>query len=174
MAVGTAEIGSSVKIKVWRQKNTESWHAVELSVKVGDFEGAMKSGDIDAKDQPKDSDSNDNQETTIEPLGITVSQVPEQYRAEYPKEVRVIVSRVDEDAGSSFYGPVFVAGDGFISADNKKVTSVSQLKDIVTKAAKDPKNKNRPIPFVIVRDGFQMMIATTLDLSEESSKSKKK
>ena len=174
MAVGTAEIGSSVKIKVWRQKNTESWHAVELNVKVGDFEGAMKSGDIDAKDQSKDSDSNDNQEATIEPLGITVSQVPEQYRAEYPKEVRVIVSRVDEDAGSSFYGPVFVAGDGFISADNKKVTSVSQLKDIVTKAAKDPKNKNRPIPFVIVRDGFQMMIATTLDLSEESSKSKKK
>ncbi len=98
-----------------------------------------------------------------------MSNVPEQYKSDYPNDVKVIVSKVDEEKNNSFYGPVFVAGDGFISANNKKVTSVSQFKQIMDKAAKEAKNKNKPIPFVIVRDGFQMMIATTLNFSEKET-----
>ena len=174
MAVGSAEIESSVKVKVWRQKNTDSWHSVELNVKVGDFEGAMKSGNIDAKNQSKDENKFDDSEATIEPLGITVSPLPEQYKNEYSSDVKVIVSKVDEEKSTSFYGPVFIPGDGFISANNKKVSSVKEFQEIINEVVKNPKNKNRPIPFVIVRDGFQMMIATTLDFPEKEQNPKKK
>ena len=50
---------------------------------------------------------------------------------------------------------------------------MSQFKQIMDKVAKDEKTKNKPIPFVIVRDGFQMMVATTLDFSTTDDKNKK-
>ncbi len=173
MAVGMAGIGSSAKVRVWRQKNTEAWDAVETTVKVGDFEKAVKDGEIDASDSKSGKSEGAKAEETIDCLGITVSGVPEHYKSDYPKEVKVIVSKVDDEKGNSFYGSVFVAGDGFISADNKKVESVTQFKQIMEKVAKDPKMKNKPVPFVIIRDGFQMMVATTLDLSEDKDKKKK-
>ena len=173
MAVGTSGIGKSVKVKVWRQKDTETWGEVELNVKVGDFEKAIKDGDIEGTDERDNKAEAQATEATIDSLGITVSEKPEKNKSEYPTDVKVIVTKVDEEANNSFYGSVFVAGDGFISADNKKVTSVKQFKEIMAKVEKDPKSKNKPIPFVIVRDGFQMMIATTLDLSEKKEQSKK-
>lgn len=169
MAVGTTKIGNSAKVKVWRQQSSESWGAVELTVKVGDFETAIKDGEIGTSDNKDGKPTDDNTDATVDCLGITVSNVPEQYKSDYPNDVKVIVSKVDEEKNNSFYGPVFVAGDGFISANNKKVTSVSQFKQIMDKAAKEAKNKNKPIPFVIVRDGFQMMIATTLNFSEKET-----
>ena len=173
MAVGTSGIGKSVKVKVWRQKDNETWGEVELSVKVGDFEKAMKDGEISGAEEGNGKGDTKTTEATVDSLGITVSEKPEQYKSDYPKDVKVIVTKVDEEKNNSFYGSVFVAGDGFISADNKKVTSVKQFKEIMDKVEKDPRSKNKPIPFVIVRDGFQMMIATTLDLSEKKEKSKK-
>lgn len=171
MAVGTTEIGSTAKIKVWRQKDNGKWGEVELKAKVGDFETAVKSGAIDSKSGSKEIATDE--EFTVDSLGITVSNIPEQYRSEYPKEVNVIVTKVDEEKSTSFYGSIFVAGDGFISANNEKVTSVSQFKKIMEKAEKSSKSNNHPIPFVIVRDGIQMMIATTLDFSDDGKKSKK-
>ena len=174
MAVGTAGIGKTVKVKVWRQKSTEEWGVVELNAKVGDFEKAIKDGEIETSDGKNENDDTTNKsEVNVDCLGITVSAIPERYKSEYPKDVKVIVTKVDEEKNSSFYGSVFVAGDGFISADNKRVTSVSQFKQIMDKVAKDAKTKNKPIPFVIVRDGFQMMVATTLDLTEDKEKKKK-
>ena len=172
MAVGTAEIGSSVKVKIWRQKNGEKWEEVEISAKVGDFENAIKTGEIDAKDQSK-GDKNES-EANIDSLGITISSIPDQYKSEYSENIKVIVTKIDEEKGTSFYGPIFMFGDGFISADNKRVTSVSQFKDIIKSLESDKESRNRPIPFVIVRGGSQMMIATTLDFSEYDTKSKKK
>lgn len=168
MAVGTTKIGNSAKVKVWRQQ-TEAWGAVELTVKVGDFETAIKDGEIGDPDNKNSKSTDDNAGATVDCLGITVSNIPEQYKSGYPNDVKVMVSKVDEEKNNSFYGPVFVAGDGFISANNKKVTSVSQFKQIMDKAAKEAKIKNKPIPFVIIRDGFQMMIATTLNFSEKET-----
>lgn len=172
MAVGTAEIGSSVKAKVWRQKNAEKWEEVEISVKVGDFENAIKTGNIDAKD--KSTVDKNEEDVNIGSLGITISSIPEQYKAEYPDNIKVVVTKIDEEKGTSFYGPIFMPGDGFISANNKRVASVSQFKDIIKQLEDNKENKNRPIPFVILRGGSQMMIATTLDFSELDNKSKKK
>ncbi len=168
-AVGTAEIGKSVKLKVWRQKEGSNWGEVELSVKVGDFEKAMKDGELDSKVPEENGNSETIKEMNIESLGITVSALPEQYKSDYPKNVKVIVTKVEEDSGSSFYGPVFKPGDGFISADNKQITNVSQLKGIIDGILKNKNNRNRPIPFIVVRGGSQMMIATTLDFTEKEN-----
>lgn len=172
MAVGTTKIGNLVKAKVWRQQSSESWGEVEVTVKVGDFETAVKDGEMGALESKDGKGEENKKEATIDCLGITVSAVPEQYKADYPQDVKVMVSKVDEEQNNSFYGSVFVAGDGFISADNKKVTSVSQLKQIMDKVSKDSRNKNKPVPFVIVRDGFQMMIATTLNNNENQAQKK--
>lgn len=167
-AVGTAEIGKSVNLKVWRQKDGSNWGVVELSVKVGDFEKAMKDGELDSK-TPEEKNSETIKEMSIESLGITVSTLPDQYKSDYPKNVKVIVTKVEEDDGPSFYGPIFKPGDGFISADNRQVTNVSQLKGIIDEILKNKNNRNRPIPFIVVRGGSQMMIATTLDFTEKES-----
>lgn len=172
MAVGTAEIGKLVKVKVWRQKDNEKWGAVEVKVKIGDFENAMKNGEIDTDDGKKSDKEKNETEATIDTLGVTVSAVPAQRKSDYPESVKVVVTKVDDEKETSFYGSVFMPGDGFISANNKKVTSVSQFKKIMKDLEKDKKNRNRPVPFVIVRDGFQMMIATTLDFSENAEKRK--
>ncbi len=168
-AVGTAEIGKSVNLKVWRQKDGSNWGVVELSVKVGDFEKAMKDGELDSKTPEESRNSETIKEMSIESLGITVSTLPDQYKSDYPKNVKVIVTKVEEDDGPSFYGPIFKPGDGFISADNRQVTNVSQLKGIIDEILKNKNNRNRPIPFIVVRGGSQMMIATTLDFTEKES-----
>ena len=169
MAVGMTKIGHSAKVKVWRQQgadNAQPWGSVEVSVKVGDFEQAIKDGAVGDKDINTPEQNANKTEAKIDCLGITVSTVPEQSKSDYPEEIKVIVSKVDEEQSTSFFGPTFVAGDGFISADNKKITSVAQLTQIMNKAAKDPMKRNKPVPFVIIRDGLQMMIATTLNFTD--------
>ncbi|MDR1391194.1 MAG: trypsin-like peptidase domain-containing protein [Holosporales bacterium] len=171
-AVGTTEIGNSVKIKIWRHEDAEDWGEIELSVKVGDFENAIKSGDIDSKagaDSSKDSEK----EVAIDSLGIMVSPLPERHKAEYPIDARIIVTKIDEEAGTSFFGPLFLPGDAIIYANNVRITTVSQFKEIMSSLQKDPKNKDRPIPFVIIRNGSQIMVATTLEPEEKISKDKK-
>lgn len=167
-AVGSTEIGKAVKLKVWRQKDNGKWGEVELSAKVGDFEKAMKDGEID-KDSA-DSSTSSNEDVDINALGITVSALPNNLKSEYPKDVKVIVTRIDEDNVASFYGPIFRAGDGIVFANNQKVTSTGQFKKIIDDILKDKSNKNRPIPFVIVRGGSQMILATTMDFSEKTEK----
>ena len=132
----------------------------------------MKNGEIETDDGKKSDKEKNETEATIDTLGVTVSAVPAQRKSDYPESVKVVVTKVDDEKGTSFYGSVFMPGDGFISANNKKVTSVSQFKKIMKDVEKDKKNRNRPVPFVIVRDGFQMMIATTLDFSESAEKKK--
>lgn len=171
-AVGTAEIGKSVKLKIWRQKDNSTWGMTEISVKIGDFEKAMQSGELDTKTQEETRNADVIKETYIDSLGITISTLPEQYKSEYPKGLKVVVTKVEDDEGPSFYGPIFKVGDGFISADNKQVTSVSQMKGIIENILKDKNNRNRPIPFVVARGGSQMMIATTLDFAAKENDEK--
>ena len=169
MAVGMTKIGNSVKVKVWRNQGSDvdqPWGQVEVSVTVGDFEKAIKDGALGDDENNSATQEKNKTEAKIDCLGITVSTIPEQHKSDYPEGVKVIVSKVDEEQNTSFYGSVFAAGDGFISADNKKVTSVAQLTQIMEKASKDPARRNKPVPFIIVRDGFQMMIATTLNFTE--------
>lgn len=171
-AVGTAEIGKSVKLKIWRQKDNSTWGMIEISVKIGDFEKAMQSGELDTKTQEESGSADVIKETHIDSLGITISTLPEQYKSDYPKGVKVVVTKVEDDEGPSFYGPIFKVGDGIISVDNKQVTSVSQMKEIIENILKDRKNRNRPIPFVVAREGSQMMIATTLDFAAKENDEK--
>ncbi|MDO4974949.1 MAG: PDZ domain-containing protein, partial [Alphaproteobacteria bacterium] len=171
-AVGTAEIGKSVKLKIWRQKDNSTWGMIEIPVKIGDFEKAMQSGELDTKTQEESGNADVIKETHIDSLGITISALPEQYKSDYPKGVKVVVTKVEDDESPSFYGPIFKVGDGFISADNKQVTSVPQMKGIVENILKDKNNRNRPIPFVVAREGSQMMIATTLDFAAKENDEK--
>jgi serine protease Do len=171
-AVGNAKIGSKVKVRVWRQKNDEAWAPVDLEIVVGDFDKAAKDGLLDEKDGGFSSKNAEQTEKTIDALGLAVSGVPEQYKGEYPDEVKVVVTKIDEDKESMFYGSVFAVGDGIISANNKKVTSVSQFKKIIDVICAQKKNKGRPIPCVIIRSGARAMIATTLDFESATSLAK--
>jgi serine protease Do len=164
--IGRTEIGRTIKVRVWRQKDTEKWESVDLNVVVGDFDKACKDGLLDEKSSTlagtKDT------EKAVELLGITVSRIPDRYKDEYPQGVSVFVTKVDEDK-SSFYGSVFAVGDGIISAANKKIDSVECFYNVVKEAAEKPENKGRPIPFVIVRHGMQMMVATTVDCEKATT-----
>lgn len=171
-AVGSAKIGSSVKAKVWRQNDGENWKAVELDVKVGDFEKAMEDGTIDAKKDENGKDSNKAEEN-INSLGVSVSNIPNQIKDQYPLDVKVVITKVDEAKETMFEGPLFLPGDGIISANNKKVTSVSMFKQIMSELETDPANKGKPIPFVVIRNGSRMMIATTIDIVEKKIEKKK-
>ncbi|MDR0695833.1 MAG: trypsin-like peptidase domain-containing protein [Holosporales bacterium] len=171
VAVGTTEIGKSVPVKVWRQtKNGEKWGIATVTVRIGDYEKAMAAGDV-GDGHGGSNEEVAEKETTLDSLGITVSAVPPQFRGEYPEEVKVIITKVDEDKCMSFYGPVFLPGDGFISANNRRVTSVSQLKQIMDAVVANKSLRNTPIPFVVMRNGSRMIIATTIDVSQPEKKS---
>ncbi len=172
VAVSSAEIGKPTKAKVWRQKDDETWGEVEITVEVGDFEQALKDGSIDGtkEDSSASNGETDPKDVEIECLGITVSKITNKQKSKYPEDVKVIVTQVDEDAGMSFFGPIFMPGDGIISANNKKIASPEQFKKVMDELAKNKSNKNRQIPFVISRGESRMMIATTIDFSKENEK----
>ncbi|MBQ8650930.1 MAG: trypsin-like peptidase domain-containing protein [Alphaproteobacteria bacterium] len=171
MAVGTAEIGKTAKAKVWRQDGKD-WGEVEVQVAVGDYEEAMKNGDIDSSSDEGTTSSGSKSEVEVPELGITLSKVPEKHRSEYPAEVSVIVRTVDEDRSMSWFGPLFMPGDGIISANNEAVKTPAQFKSIIEKIGKNEKLKNRPIPFQIVRGQSRMLISTNIDFSESKEKNK--
>jgi serine protease Do len=162
--IGRAKIGSTIKVRAWRQKDAEKWEPVDFDVVVGDFDKASKEGLLDDKNDqlPGTKDL----EKEIGPLGITVSRLPDQYKDEYPNDVSIIITRVDEDECTPFYGPVFSVGDGIISANNRKVTSVEQFQKIIDEIIGKKENKGRPIPFIISRHGMQVMVAVPLDFEK--------
>lgn len=166
-AVSTAKIGNTVKVKIWRQKDSESWHTVMVDVKIGDFEEAMKNGEIDAKDE--EGNTQTSKDVAIDQLGISVSLVPEKYKSEYPANVKVIISKVEEGSMPSMFGPLFEVGDGIISVNNQNVQTPAKVKEIVEKTP-----ARKPVLFIIARDGRQIMITTTKIPSEETAESPKK
>jgi serine protease Do len=170
MAVGTTEIGKSVPVTVWRQTDDGKWTEVKVSVKVGDFEKALKAGEVGDAEKERITDDKKDTEVAVDPLGIHVASLPKQYKEDYPAEVKVVVTKVDEEKTVTFYGPVFMVGDGFITANNKKVTSASQFKKIIDEVIKNKETRNHPVPFIIVRGGSRMMVATTLDTSIRENK----
>ena len=175
--VGYTKIDSTVKAKIWRQTEGKGWEEIILDVKVGDFEKAIESGSIDAKSSNDRGDGADRKEDEIAELGITVSKIPERMQKSFSPEFvnNLIVTSVDESKMSGFFETLFVPGDIIVSANNKKVYNVKQLREILSDVKKDSKLKDSPVPFVIIRDGSMVMIATTLDFegTETTKKSKK-
>ena len=168
--VGGTKIEKTVKLKVWRQKKGGgSWGETILNLKVGDFEKAMETGSINAKDVDK---IKGDKEEAFDPLGIVVSNVPDSLRDSYPDEIKVIVKKIDETKEMSFYGPLFMPGDGIVSANNKNVTSVAQFMEIMKGIKKDKNMRGKPIPFIVFRNGSTAMLATTIDFPDESGEKK--
>ncbi|MDR3030837.1 MAG: hypothetical protein LBU35_00415, partial [Holosporales bacterium] len=114
------------------------------------------------------------QDEEIDSLGISVSKIPESRMDQYQKDVKVIVTRVDDSKESSFFGPIFEPGDGIISANNQKVTSVAQFKKIIDDIKNDKDLKGKQIPFVINRGRSMMFLSTTIDFPSEKEPAKKK
>ncbi|MDR1233680.1 MAG: trypsin-like peptidase domain-containing protein [Holosporales bacterium] len=165
--VGETQIGSTVKLKIWRpsDKDDGKWKEVELEVKVGDFEKAIKDGSLDSKDgDVKESDAAKSS-ATIDSLSITVQSIPDRYRKEFPPEVRIYVSQTEDSDELDFAESIFAPGDGIISANNVRIRSVAQFEKIIKDLVK--KKERRPVPFVIIRKNCRMMLATTLNLSKD-------
>ncbi|MDR0630587.1 MAG: trypsin-like peptidase domain-containing protein [Holosporales bacterium] len=165
--VGDAKIGNTVKIKVWRQReNEEEWEAIDSDITIGDFDKALKEGLLNDKDDLTSQKEVGNAEEVIEPLGITVAPLPEQYKNEYP-DVKVIVTNVAEDR--SFYGSVFVVGDGIIKANNVKISNVKQLQKATSDFIAKKENKGKPMSFIVIRNGEPLIIAATVNIDEEKN-----
>jgi serine protease Do len=165
--VGRTKIGSKVNMKVWRLENNK-WRAKTLTVEVGDYEKAMESGTLDSAEEGTNSGGKKREET-LDALGITITTIPEAQSSQYPKDAKVMVSKVDEK-DTSFFGPLFEPGDGIISVNNQPITSVSQMKKIINEIKKDKTLKGAQIPFVISRGKSLMFVATTIDFAPEDTK----
>ncbi|MDR2074959.1 MAG: hypothetical protein LBP31_01940, partial [Holosporales bacterium] len=63
--------------------------------------------------------------------------------------------------------------DIIISANNVKITTIKQLKDVLNKVKNNKELRNKPVPFVILRSGSMVMLAMTIDFQEEKEGNKK-
>ncbi|MDR1476462.1 MAG: trypsin-like peptidase domain-containing protein [Holosporales bacterium] len=162
--VSNTPIGQSTTIDVWRHVGGKEWKAVRLTVKIGDFEEALRSGSLDSEDAPGPADADQNNTAVIPALGITVATIPPRYRNDYPPEVKVIITQVEDTTEASLFGgSAFIQGDGIVSVDGIKIISVQQLKEIIESLARE--GVRTPIPIAIVRGKTMVMVAVTLDLS---------
>ncbi|MDR2075072.1 MAG: trypsin-like peptidase domain-containing protein, partial [Holosporales bacterium] len=148
--VGCAKIDSTVKAKIWRQTEEKGWKEITLSVKVGDFEKAIETGSIDGTSD--DKEQGEKKEEEIQDLGITVSKIPEKMREAISAEFsnHLIITKVDETKFTGFFEMMFVPGDIIISANNVKITTIKQLKDVLNKVKNNKELRNKPVPFVIL------------------------
>lgn len=168
--VGETQIGKAVKAKVWRHKDGEKWEAVEVSVKVGDFETALNNGTLESSDDSGQAGGPQKAKADIPSLGITVAALPDKYRKEYPPEAKVFVVGIDETFAPGLLETIFSLKDVILSANNVPVRSVSQLEKLIASLVEN--KETRPIPFVILRDNSMMMVAVTLDLVAGGAKDK--
>ena len=171
--VGNSKIDSSVKAKIWRQKDGETWGEIIVDVNVGDFEKMMESGALDTKNEKSKDSNKKNHEEFIDALGITISSVPEKRKLFYPAEVNVIVTKVEEPKELSFYDSIFMPGDGLVKFNNKKITSTAHFKKVLEEAKEEAKNdKNKLFSFVIIRDRAMLIQATTINFDDPSEQKK--
>ncbi|MDR0553031.1 MAG: PDZ domain-containing protein, partial [Holosporales bacterium] len=175
--VGNTKIDSAATVKIWRQKDGKDWKEIELEVKVGDFEKAVESGLVSLDNGSENAmvDKEDEEEEVAE-LAISVSKIPERMKKKIAQEFadNVIVTRIDETRSAAFFEPPFRPKDIIVSANNTEVHSPKELKKIINKVKNDSAKNRKPVPFVVIRNNSMVMIATTLNLSDEKSEKKEK
>ncbi len=170
--VAHTKIDAKVNAKIWRQAEGKGWSEVMLTVNIGDFEKAIEGGKTSDISKINDNPENPKEEEISE-LGISISMIPKQMKSTIQEEFakNILVTKVDEMKSMSFFDSLFVVGDIIVSINNVKVTSVSQFKKILNDV-KQSKLKEKPVPFVIIRDGSMVMLATTINF-ENDEKDKK-
>ncbi len=171
--VGYTKIDSTVKVKIWRQEEDgKGWKEVVLDVKVGDFEKAIESGSLDASSASGKGSAQEKQEEEIAELGITVSALPERMKNSVSQEFanNLVVTKIDETKMSGFFETLFLPGDIIISANNIKISTIKQLKNVLNDIKNDKSLRDKPVPFMIVRGGSMVMLATTIDFNNDKDK----
>jgi serine protease Do len=158
--VGLTPIGSDVKLKIWRFKEkAKKWGAIELTVKVGDFEEAMTLGKIDSENAA--AGKNEKRETAVlDMLGIEVTALPKNdSRPDLLPVGKVVVSKCNESTDFSSPDSYFSVGDVILIFGNVVINSVGQFEKLVN--AIGPTDV--PIPVSIIRNGSRILIAVTLN-----------
>lgn len=166
--VGYTKINTKVKAKIWRQTEGKGWGEIILDVTVGDFEKALEDGKTNTG-TTKGTDASGNPiEEEITELGITVSKIPEKMKSAVQEEFinNILVTKVDEMNAVSFFDSLFAPGDIIVSVNNIKVTSIEQFKKILNDI-KNSNSKEKPVPFVVIRGGSMVMLATTINFEKD-------
>lgn len=170
--VAYTKIDSKVKARIWRQTDGKGWSEVILTVNIGDFEKAIESGKTSATSKIDDNPESPKEEEISE-LGITISRIPEKMKSAVQEEFanNILITKVDEMKSMSFFDPLFAPGDIIVSVNNVKVTTVDQFRKILNDI-KQSKMKEKPVPFVIIREGSMVILATAINF-ESDEKNKK-
>ncbi|MDR1488160.1 MAG: trypsin-like peptidase domain-containing protein [Holosporales bacterium] len=168
--VGASKIDSTVKAKLWHQnEGDKGWKETTVSIKVGDFEEAMKEGMIDSS--KTDSLGTKKEEEEIPEIGITISKIPEKMKGAIAEEFfdNILVTKVDETKLSTFFETLFIPGDIIISVNNIKVTTVEEFQKIIKNIKNDKTIRTRPIPFLVVRGKSMVILATSINFDNNSN-----
>lgn len=173
--VGATKIDSKVKAKIWRQTEGKGWNEVDLDITVGDFEKGLELSKNSDSFSKKDETPGEQKEEEILELGITISKIPEKMRSAVQDEFanNILVTKVDEMNSMSFFDSLFLPGDIIVSVNNVKVTSISQFKKTLDDLKKSNR-KEKPVPFVIIRGGSMVMLATTINFEKDDKEVKNK
>ena len=179
LLISNCKIGEDAKVKVWRCVKGV-WGAIEVVVKIGDYEEALNKGLISGDDEQEDETKEETDNVKIPELGIVVAPMSERDKKNLKDNFKNGIKVVDvEDTNMlAMFGPLFMPGDIILRFNNEVIDSCSKLKDVLNKLRNDKNfNKDLPVPIHVWRGGGLFMIAVTLrfddDNFEKSDKSLK-
>ncbi len=149
--VAEADISSDVNMTVWRDGKDK-----KVSVRIGDLEMA-EDLEREEKEEPKKQQDQKVTQTELSDLGLSVATLSKSLRETYKiaDDVDgVVITAIDttSEAGRKR----LKVGDAILQANQEKVKTANQLKDIVTKGKKDGK-KNALL--LIYQEGASRFVA---------------
>ena len=150
--VGETNIGKSCPIKVWR-KGKE----LTLEVKVGEYEDALKKGQIDGEMKQFDAKS----DQTAEAFGIKVSPIPEEIKQRYAQNgplKGVFILKIDANSPALDIG--LARGDIIVEANQQELDKPKDFSGVI-EAAKKAKRKN--ILLLVMRNNEPRYVSLRID-----------
>jgi serine protease Do len=159
--VGETAIGKVCSTKIWR-KGKE----LILEVKVGEYEDALKKGQIDGEGKSVDAKS----DQTAEALGITVGSIPEEIKRRYAQNgplKGVVILKIESNSPALDVG--LARGDIIVEANQKELNKPKDFSHSLD-AAKKAKRKN--ILLLVMRNNEPRYVSLKNELEEGSHKSK--
>lgn len=158
--VGETNIGKACPIKVWR-KGKE----LILDVTVGEYEDALKKGQIDGEGKPIDTKGGQ----TVEILGIKVGSIPEEVKQRFAQNgplKGVFVIKIENNSSALDVG--LARGDIIVEANQKELEQPNDFKNAIDGAKKA---KRKHILLLVMRNNEPRYVSLKID-EEVVTKSK--
>lgn len=157
--VAETEIGSKVKVKIWRDGKEKN-----VKVKIGELEKAEEEGKlVDVKSVPKDKTT-----VEVEDFGLTLSTIDKSLQEQFglPDDLKgVFIAAVEPDSEAAKKG--LSTGDIIIEVDQKEVT---EPKDVVDAVKHVKKTKGKAALMLVDTQGQGSVRFVALKFPEDDAK----